>query len=180
MCALVLITPVSLYAQHQTFLGVELGGNPELFRYDMKKKGFYESQKENYDCLYGKFLGVDCRLWIHEKNHVVQKLVINYRYEENMSFERAKSLAEGVAMIICKELQEKNIKYFLTVTDSKLGPYVDSPTIIHLENGYYQIHFDGSMSNFEQGWSVFVSLFDFPEEVVYSIMLQREKEQHHK
>ena len=172
--ALVLMTPISLNAQHQTFLDVEMGGNPELFRYEIKKKGFHENQNGDEDALYGNFLGTNCCLWISEKNHEVQKLVINYKYDEwrKLSYEKAKSIAEGVVMIICKELRENDTKYFLYEDKSGLGPLVGKESLIQLENGWYQISIDGSMSDLKQGWMVFVCLYDAPENAIFYTLLQ--------
>ena len=39
----------NLHAQHQTFLGVELGKNPELFKYNLIQKGFRENSESNYE-----------------------------------------------------------------------------------------------------------------------------------
>ncbi len=173
ICALGLFSQ-SLFAQHQTFMGVELGGNPELFKYEMKQRGFYESNKEGYDCLYGKYLTVDCRLWVKEENNVVKELVLNYRYEENMSEARAKSVAEGVVMIICKELQERKIKYFVVEDTYILGS--SKGTVIRLENGNYGIRADGSITNSKEDWMVFVSINDMPNNPLFEHRLQQEKE----
>lgn len=41
------------------------------------------------------------------------------KYDEwrKLSYEKAKSIAEGVVMIICKELRENDTKYFCTKTN---------------------------------------------------------------
>ena len=166
----------TIWAQHQTFMDVELGGNPELFKYELKNKGFYESNKENYDCLYGKFLGVNCRVWVSEENNVVKKLVINYRYDEwdNLSYEKAKSIAEGVVMILLKKLQEKNKKYFVVEDAPILGS--TRGTIIWLKNGWYTVHIDGSWSDLKKNWMIFIRVHDEPNNVIYNYHLQQENE----
>lgn len=177
LLCIVLMPANTIWAQHQTFLDVELGGNAELFKYELKKKGFHESNKKNYDCLYGIFLGVNCRIWVHEKNNVVKKLVINYRYDEwdNLSYEKAKSIAEGVVMILLKELQEKNIKYFVDEDTPILGSA--RGTVIWLENGWYTVHIDGSWSDLNENWMIFIGVCDEPDNIMYNHYIQQEKEQ---
>lgn len=172
----VVLMPSSIiWAQHQTFLDVEMGGNPELFKYELKQKGFYESDKENYDCLYGKYLEVNCRVWIHEENYTVKKLVINYRIDEweKLSYEKAKSIADGVVKILIKELQKNNKKYFVIDDTPILGSV--RGTIILLENGWYTVHVDGSWS--ESDWMVFIGVDDEPDNAIYNYMVQQENEQ---
>lgn len=165
----------SLFAQHQTFLDVELGKNTELFKYELKQKDFYESNEINYDCLYGTYLGVNCRVWIKEENYAVKELVINYRYDEweNLSYEKAKSMAEGVVKILLMELQENNKKYFVVEDTPILG--TTRGTIIWLENGWYTIHIDGSWSDLNRNWMVFIRVRDEPDNAVYNYNLQQEK-----
>lgn len=160
----------SSFAQHLSFLGVELGCNSEFFIYELKKKGFSDENKENLGCLYGKFLGVDCRLWVYEEKGVVKHLTIAYRYKEDFGYERAKTLVEGVTMILCKEFDERKIKYYAFKDPSASGDGSD----IHLENGWYNITSDGSWSALDKGWRVFVKVYDEPDNMVFKANMHQE------
>lgn len=153
----------SSFAQHLSFMGIELGCNSEYFTYELKKKGFSEENKENLGCLYGKFLGVDCRLWVYEDKGLVKKLTIAYRFKEDFGYEKAKTIVEGVTMILCKEFDEGNIKYFAFKDPSASG----DGTVIHLENGWYNITSDGSWLSYDKGWRVFIKVYDEPDDVIF-------------
>ncbi|MCQ2295588.1 MAG: hypothetical protein MJZ67_08030 [Bacteroidales bacterium] len=169
ICLFVVLVHNELYAQHQTFLGINLGGNSELFKYELKQKGFYESRKEGYDCLYGQFLGVNCRLWILENEYNVEKVTLNYRYDEKHSYEKAKSMVLGLTQIICKELQKENEKYFLEEGVWIVGYY--KSTFIYLKNGYYEV----SAVCLDDDWIVSVSVVDSPNYILFNMHLQQEK-----
>lgn len=166
---------IKLVAQHQTFLGIELGGNPEVFKYELRKKGFVENEDKYDGGFYGKYLGVPCRIAIHENNGKVEKIYIRYRYGSDFSEKEALSIAEGVVMIICNELKAENINYDV-VKDVPISGTCDG-TVIMLSNGEYEIFTDGLWSDLYHNWDVGIFVVDIPNHPIYEARKEMQKNQ---
>lgn len=163
----------TLLAQHQSFLGIELGGNPELFKYELKKRGFVENEDKYDGGFYGKYLGVPCRLAVHERNGKVEKVFIRYRHGSDFSQEEATSIADGVVMIICSELDADKIDYDVIKDVPILGTC--KGTEILLCNGEYEVFTDGLWTDLYHDWEVGIFVVDIPNHPIYEARKEMQK-----
>jgi hypothetical protein len=158
-----------LCAQHITFKGLELGGNPEMFSYELKGLGFIEGKIGNYPYLVGDFLRSNCKVFINEENGLVSYLFIDYRFDEDFSKSKADNVAKGVVEILIGELSKLKQRIFV-YDDVPLWGSVYG-TRIDVKHGWYEIMIDGSRDDYEHKWRVIVRVFDFPNNPLYASKL---------
>ena len=154
-----------MFAQHLDFMGVELGGDPNLIINKLLQEGYYRSENKNDPNFYGD----DCRVLIlKEKNsniysdlsEVVYGIHMEHGYEKGYSEEVANSIISEIVESFCEIFRDDNKEVY--VNDRFLCYGGIGPLII-LKSGFIEVY--GVLKN--SGKSVNIRMYDSPDNFFY-------------